>query len=123
MTACVWRDLFDGGGQLVAVHAGHRLVGDDEVEPSLVDPFQRIGALLGQLDVVAIALERCGEERADRLLIIDNKHAGMDGRSGGLTSSAGVGKFSGRLSLTGSEITNVVPRPGALWISSVPRCR
>ena len=61
---------------LEAVHARQHHVEHDEIEDLLVEARQRLGAVCRLHDLVSVALEREGQERLDRLLVVDEKDSG-----------------------------------------------
>ena len=60
---------------LQAVHARQHHVQHDEIEDLLVEARERLAAVGGLHDFVAVALQREGEQRLDRLLVVDEQDA------------------------------------------------
>ena len=68
-------EFLDGVAELEAVHVGHGLVGDDEVEGLAAEDAEGGGAVGGGVNGVAVAGEEFGEEFADDVLVIDDEDA------------------------------------------------
>ena len=61
---------------LEPVEAGHHHVEHDEVERRLAEARERLAAVGGLHDLVAVLAQRVGEQRLDRLLVVDEQDAG-----------------------------------------------
>ena len=61
---------------------GQHDVEDDEVEPLLGEPVERIAAVLGRDHVVALLAQRIAEQGLNRLLVVDEQDAGRHGVRG-----------------------------------------
>ena len=61
---------------LEAVHARHHHVEHDEVEGRLAEAVERLAAVGRLHDLVAVLAQREGEQRLDRLLVVDEQDAG-----------------------------------------------
>src|SRR5947208_1402057 len=60
---------------LEPVHLAHHHVEHDEVQGRLGEALQRLPAVVGAYDLVAVLLEREAEQRLDRLLVVDEEDA------------------------------------------------
>ena len=60
---------------LEAVHLGQHHVEHDEVEGLLGEARERLAAVRGLHDLVAVALQRERQQRLDRLLVVDQEDA------------------------------------------------
>ena len=68
-------------GDLDAVHARQAEVEDDEIRQERLRVVQRLGAVVGELDVVALHAQRALEDLGDLLIVLDDENA--DGTVGG----------------------------------------
>src|SRR5918995_2266015 len=103
-------------GDLVAVDAGHHQVENREVDVSLGGDPERLLAVPGLRDFVAVTLERQRDELEDVRIVVGHQDERSD-RHAATSSSAACA------SRTGSRTRIVVPRPDALSTSTVPSCR
>jgi len=60
---------------LEAVHPGHHHVEHDEVEPLLAEAGERLTAVRGTHDLVAVLLQRVAQQRLDGLLVVGQQDA------------------------------------------------
>lgn len=76
-----------------AVDAGEHEVEEDEVEGGAGEPGERAGAVLGDLDLVALGAQELDEAVADRGLVLDEQDPRR--RSGGVGHAVSVAQNAG----------------------------
>ncbi len=80
-------DALGGAQHFDAAHVGHLDVGDQEVEPAALELVDRLAAVFGKRDVVALAPQHDRQQLAHRPLVVDDEQSRLRGASSGFRAA------------------------------------
>jgi hypothetical protein len=109
----------DLGVEMLAVEPGHFRIAENQIVRALAEHLERHGAVVGDRDLVPVALQCLGQGGGDVGLVVDDQDRlpaiGGNGRAPPLRRPA-------RGTTTGSSSRNVAPCPTSLSTVMVPPC-
>src|SRR5207249_4995542 len=109
----------------IPVHAGEHQIEDDQVGPAAACARQSLGAVLDDVDVVALDLEVVAQPVGEVGVVLDDEdplHAVTPASAPAPSRSGAPSGACSASGMSGSSITKRAPRPGASSAHARPPC-